>query len=620
LQKFYLYPFKIASLLFLILPFIMVCTQRKEPVPIDTETTLSSEDISRIETLFNQAMENFRSERWSLAANSFDRLLSGYPVMMYTGESLVFATEADLKGGNEKRSTHRLLNYREFFLQDLSGESPESRQREGVLDAIVRRYSSAGFQAEGISLLMDLIPPEVKAKELGDKIYDAVEYLAFQLSVDDLEETISRHPLHVLTPVIRIHLAKRILMDGDKEGSLEVLSDIKTRSLRENERLAVRNLRSMVMGKKSLDGEVALLLPFTGSYAQYAQAVLKGVQLALHPSSGEPDISLGLEIFDTGGELSDLMNTIEEIVDDPDMLAIIGPLSSSLTVTASIKLRGKDLTLISPTASEKGLHELSSNIFSLNVVDQSLALRIAEFAVLDLGLKKFAAIFPMDDYGYRMVGAFIEKVEELGGRVLVAQGYPVSATTFDVELKRVKYYSPEAIFIPAHSEEIPMIAPQIPFYGMEDVQLLGTDGWNNRRAARLGGKYVEGAFFTDIFFEKSTKIGYNEFSYRYEEVYKEEASRVAGLGYDAMNLIAWGLKMGAGGRRSRSIDFSNLENFRGATAVYSMGESGYFQKEPLLLTITGGRVRAVEDVSIDKEDPEDLSPVSPLEPQDQIPE
>jgi outer membrane PBP1 activator LpoA protein len=59
----------------------------------------------------------------------------------------------------------------------------------------------------------------------------------------------------------------------------------------------------MVMGKKSLDGEVALLLPFTGSYAQYAQAVLKGVQLALHPSSGEPDISLGLEIFDTGGEL-----------------------------------------------------------------------------------------------------------------------------------------------------------------------------------------------------------------------------------------------------------------------------------------------------------------------------
>ncbi len=618
MQKLYLYPFKITSLLILTLPFILVCAQRKEPAPIVTEKTLTSEDISRVETLFNQAMENFRSERWSLAANSFDRLLAGYPETRYTGESLVLATEADLRRGNEKRSTHRLLNFREFFLQDLSGESPQSRQRGGVLDAIVRRYADAGFQGEAMGLLMDLIPSEVKAKELGDKIYDAVEYLAYQLSGDNLEEMISHYPSHVLTQVLRIHLAKRILMDGDKEGSLALLSDIKTRSLRDNERSAVRNLRSMAMGRKSLDGEVALLLPFTGSYAQYAQAVLKGVQLALHPSSGEPDIALGLEIFDTGGEYSDLMRTIEEIVDDPDMLAIIGPLSSSLTVTVSIKLRGKDLTLISPTASERGLHELSKNIFSLNFVDQSLAVRIAEFAVLDLGLREFAAIFPMDDYGHRMAGAFIDKVEELGGTVLIAQGYPVSATTFDVELKRVRYYSPEAIFIPAHSEEIPMIAPQIPFYGMEDVQLLGTDGWNNRRAARLGGKYVEGAFFTDTFFEESTKIGYNEFSYRYEQVYKEEASRVAGLGYDAMNLIAWGLKMGAGGKRSRSIDFSDLENFRGATAVYSMGEGGYFRKEPLLLTISGGRVRAVEDVSTGEEDLEDLSPVSPLEPQDQI--
>ena len=160
-----------------------------------------------------------------------------------------------------------------------------------------------------------------------------------------------------------------------------------------------------------------------------------------------------------------------------------------------------------------------------------------------------------------------------------------------------------------------MIAPQIPFYGMEDVQLLGTNGWNNRRVARLGGKYVEGAFFTDTFFEKSAKIGYMEFSHRYEEVYNGEASRVAGLGFDAMNLIAWGLRMG---RRNRSINFSNLKNFRGATAVYSMGDNGYFQKEPILLTISGGRVRAVGDVSADHEGLEELSPVSPLRPQDQV--
>ena len=155
---------------------------------------------------------------------------------------------------------------------------------------------------------------------------------------------------------------------------------------------------------------------------------------------------------------------------------------------------------------------------------------------------------------------------------------------------------------------------------MEDVQILGTNGWNNRRVARLGGKYVEGAFFTDTFFESSPRIGYREFSRRYEEVFKEEASRVAGYGYDAMNLVKWGLQVGG---RSRAIDFSNLKDFRGATAVYSMGADGAFRKEPLLLTINGGKIVAVEDLPGDRGGREDLSgeervPVDPRGVQSQI--
>lgn len=616
MQRFNRFPFKITSLIVTSLPFILLCTPRHEPAPIDVESTLTVEEMARAESIYDRAVNSYDAEKWSVAANDFDRLLDSYPETIFTRSVLVLATRADLESDNGERAWQRAFKFREYILRDLSKQIRAPGGRDVILSGLVRQYAEVGLQGDGMRLMLELIPDDTKATDLKDDIFRTAEYLAYQLPQEKLIELIDSHPDHLLTPTLQIHLARQALSDGETDLAIDYLSEIRIRSLRPEDRASVEEIRSLASGGVGLEGKIALLLPLTGSYSQYAQAVLKGVQLALHPSAGELETGLGLEIFDTGGEFPDLMETVDDIVDNPEILAVIGPLSSSLTVSISRKLQGKKLTLISPTASERGINDLGENIYSLNFVDESLATRVAEFAVIDLGLKKIASMFPMDDYGYRMVKAFIGRVEELGGEVVVAQGYPISATTFDSELKRIGYYSPEAIFIPAHSEEIPLIAPQITFYGMDDVQLLGTSGWNNRRVARLGEKYVEGAFFADTFFESSARIGYREFSRRYEEVYKEEASRVAGLGYDAMNLIIRGLQAGGGGRYSRTTDFSGLTYFRGVTAVYSMTDDGYFRKEPLLLTINGGKIRAIEELPAGSEEDE-LPPVNPLDIQNQ---
>ncbi len=620
MQRFNRFPFKIASLIVTSLPFILLCAPRREPAPVDTETTLTVEEMARAESIYDRAVNSYEEEKWSVAANDFDRLLENFPETIFTRSALILATKADLESDNSERAWQRVFDFRDYILRDISKKTPLSGGPDVILSGVVRQYADAGMQGEGMRLMLEFVPDDMKATDLKDDIFRTAEYLAYQLPRENLIQLIDSNADHPLTPKLQIHLARQVLAEGESDLAATYLSEIRTRSLRPEDRALVDELRSTASGKVVLEGKVALLLPLTGSFSQYAQAVLKGVQLALHPPAGEPETGLGLEVFDTGGEFPDLMKTVDEIMDDPELLAVIGPLSSSLTVSISRKLQGEKLTLISPTASERGINDLGKNIFSLNFVDESLATRIAEFAVIDLGLKQIASIFPMDDYGYRMVKAFIGRVEELGGEVVVAQGYPISATTFDSELKRIAYYSPEAIFIPAHSEEIPLIAPQITFYGMDDVQLLGTSGWNNRRVARLGEKYVEGAFFTDTFFESSPRIGYREFSRRYEDAYKEEASRVAGLGYDAVNLIIRGLQAGGGGRYSRSTDFSDLVYYRGATAVYSMTDDGYFRKEPLLLTISGGKIRAIEDLPWElepEEEEEELPPVNPLDIQNQ---
>jgi hypothetical protein len=66
------------------------------------------------------------------------------------------------------------------------------------------------------------------------------------------------------------------------------------------------------------------------------------------------------------------------------------------------------------------------------------------------------------------------------------------------------------------------------------------------------------------------------------------------------------------------LDFANLQNFRGATAVYSIGESGDFRKEPILLTISGGKIRAVEDLPGDEKNSKEHSSESILDHQEQV--
>ena len=45
-----------------------------------------------------------------------------------------------------------------------------------------------------------------------------------------------------------------------------------------------------------------------------------------------------------------------------------------------------------------------------------------------------------------------------------------------------------------------LIAPQVPFYNMRGIKLLGGRGWNNQNLIKYGEKYVEGAYFVDGFF------------------------------------------------------------------------------------------------------------------------
>ena len=95
----------------------------------------------------------------------------------------------------------------------------------------------------------------------------------------------------------------------------------------------------------------------------------------------------------------------------------------------------------------------------------------------------------------------------------------------------------EALFVPDYSDRISLIAPQIAFYGLEDIQLLGTNGWNDAELPRLARQFVEGAVFTDSFFLHSSYPFVQEFVEDYFNRFGEEPTILEAQGYDIAGIM-----------------------------------------------------------------------------------
>jgi branched-chain amino acid transport system substrate-binding protein len=349
---------------------------------------------------------------------------------------------------------------------------------------------------------------------------------------------------------------------------------------------------------------VGLILPLTGELSGFGQAILEGALIARNRFEDAYPITIEFRLLDnrenyrTGSvraiEIARQLRT-------EGVSAVIGPLTTPSVVATALTLEPDSVLILSPTASVYDLPPVAPNTFSLNTPSPSLSREIARFAVMDMHLSRFAILYPEDPYGRVMTESFIEEVERDGGRIMITRSYSPDRTTFEDEIKTVAVYAPDALFIPARSEDVIQIAPQIPYYGIGRIQLLGADGWNYEDVARKAGVYVEGAYFCDSFLPESPDLAYQDFAIPYIERYRKEPTRVAGWGYDALSMIVEAFRKGGAEPPELLRAFRSADDMRGATAVYRLVD-GRLERKGFLFTITGSEIVSIEPDVVDSLD------------------
>ncbi len=372
------------------------------------------------------------------------------------------------------------------------------------------------------------------------------------------------------------------------------------------------------------------LLPLSGPFAPFGEEVLKGIQLALGVFNASPENGSGLEmvIKDTEGDPQKAVAAVETLVKDEHVIGVVGPLASKAAMAAARKAEELGVPIVTLTQQE-GITAEGKMVFRNFLVPSREIREILKTAVHDLYLKHFAILYPDNSYGRFFMNKFWDGVEEAGGAITAVESYKPDQTDFADQIKKMTglYYprpaslvkklramrtpyeleteiEPEgpqpiidfdAIFIPDTSQRVIMIAPQLMYHDVTDVQLIGTSLWQSPNLIEMAGKYVQGAIFPSGFFENRQDPEVRAFVKQYEEIFQGEPGVLAATGYDTVGMLK-GVAHDFSIRSRNELKKGLLAlQYPGVTGNISFDEQGELEKEPLMLTISGRHMKVFQE-------------------------
>ena len=179
-----------------------------------------------------------------------------------------------------------------------------------------------------------------------------------------------------------------------------------------------------------------------------------------------------------------------------------------------------------------------------------------------------------------------EEIRALGG---VAPATPGMEFTLGVPPKPNPGF--EALFIPDFSYRVAMIAPQLAYYDIRGVRLLGTSGWDSPELLKGDPGHLQGAVFVDGFFTDSFRPEVNDFIEAFYTAYGREPDTMEALVYDAADIAVKLLLENRGETRDAfRKSLLQIKGHRGVSGRTSFPASRDAEKDLFILTVKDGRI------------------------------
>jgi len=588
------------SLLLGMLTMILAgCAPGPRPVKEVTPTRPPSAARGNEAALMRLAEERFTEEKFQEAAGIYEEILRNFPESPVENEAR-YRLALCYDQLDQPAETVRVLSQ----LVELDLPTP---RRVKIFSLMAESYLDLGRPLDSVRWHLAILEA-ADSDELKRLAQDEIrQVLSQDLSESELREVAFIYRDTYVAGYAKFVLAERLFWAGEADRSRRLISEVLRFHSHEDFYPEVEAFLEEIGGFVPDEYVLGCILPLSGRGAsRFGEPSLNGIELAIH--AFEPDyegLNFRLIVKDSKSSPDEAAKAVEELVRKEGVLAIVGPLFRATSEAAAKKAQALSVPLITLTTKE-GI-TLEGDFVFRNGLSYPLQIRsLVTYAIEYLGLHRFAVFYPADGYGKTLSSLFIQEVYRHGGVVVTLESYANSQMDFGAEIKRMvkireektigrkdqRHYNPiiefDGIFIPDQADRIALIAPQLAYYNVYGVTLLGTNTWNDPGLLEKAEKFIQGAVLVDEFFRDSQFPVIKDFVDRYRKTFYEEPSFLAAQAYDAARILVSLLEdHPILSRETMQEELSEIRDFSGVSGFVGFDPNGNAQKAPFLLTIEG---------------------------------
>jgi len=467
-------------------------------------------------------------------------------------------------------------------------------------------YMSMGAPMDAIyfiNIAYNKAPSEEK-----ERIRLKLETAINQLKTEDILSLLMRMDDKLPRDFLLYQLGFRKFQADQPEEALKVFTEyIKKFPEHENQKLA-REFIALINQRLAFNrNDIGCLLPLSGSHAAFGMRALRGIKLALNTyHSLHKGIHFNLIVQDSQSDEENAVKGVQAL-NKKNVSAIIGPMSAC---EFAVKEAQKQKIPIIVLSQKNGIPDLGDYVFRNFLIPKMQIDTIVPYAIEKLGVQRFTILYPEDTYGQTFMKLFQDEVFAYGKQIVSVEAYTPGQTDFGKRIKELIDHSNairnyrgtsgkeayprqeegiidiDAVFIPDMYSTVGLIAPQLRFYDIKDVLLLGTNLWHSERLIEMAHKYVQGALVPDAFYSGSNNKQVVDFIDRYENAFQEKPKFIEAVAYDtAMMLFKIISQAEIKSRKELKDHLQNIRNYDGVTGLTSFKSNGEVDKKLYLFRI-----------------------------------
>lgn len=186
------------------------------------------------------------------------------------------------------------------------------------------------------------------------------------------------------------------------------------------------------------------------------------------------------------------------MINDPDILGLVGTLNSGVAIPASEVLARVNLVMVSPANTNPVVTDRKlPNVNRIVGRDDVQGPAAAEFVYNDLKLRRVFVIHDKTAYGQGLAEEFRKRFEALGGRVVAFIGTEEQSNFVPI-INQIRAQNPQLVYFGGIYSQIGPFTKQLRERGLR-MPLMSGDGLDSSEFERLAGSQnAKGAYYTTV--------------------------------------------------------------------------------------------------------------------------